>query len=419
LEPVRLRALLLLSLLVLGACALNQQPAPTIVIGAIYPLSGPQAGGGRQELDGLRTALELARAKGVGRAGEVQLQVIDAPTPDTAVAAVDRLIDDYHATAIAGTYGSTIAVAAAAEADRRHELYWETGAVADEEVLNRSWVFRTVATGSTLGRMAVDFTVHTLLPRDGLTAADVRPVIVEEDDVYGQSVAGGETDEAAALGITDVQRVTYNAHTVDAGAVAEQIAALHPDYVWDVSYVDDAVAIWRELAAHGVHVRGAVGTSSAFCTPEFGQRMGSLAVGLYAADKPNGNVPAAALTPAAQALLAEARTRYQALDHGAMEIAGMAGFVGGWALFDYALPNVKGSVTSSSLRTAARAIDVPTGGAVNGGGIKFAPPGAVDAGQNRRAAAVVGEWQPGPAGGPAVMMRWLYPAAFAGAPDAG
>src|SRR5919204_772673 len=415
----RARALIPALLLIAAACSL-QQPSPTIVVGAIYPLTGPQAAGGKQELDGSRTAPDLARRDHLAHADQVRLEVIDAPTAERATAAVDRLIDVFHSPVVAGTYGSTVAVPAAAHADARHELYWETGAVADEEVLNRSWVFRTVATGSTLGRTAVDFTAKELLPRDGLTPQSANAVIVQVDDVYGRSVGDGEAQEAAQQGFTNVRRLTYDARALDPTAFAEHVAALQPDYLWDVSYVDDGIAIWQALKTAGVRVRAAVGTSSAFCTPDFGRRLGRLAAGVFAADKPNAAVPEKALTPAAAALLADASARYEQINGGPIEIPGMAGFVGGWALFHDTLPALKGNVTVASLRTTAQQLDIPTGAAINGGGIRFAPPGQADAGQNRLAASVVGQWQPGPAGGPAVVMRWLYPEPFAtGAIDAG
>jgi hypothetical protein len=47
------------------------------------------------------------------------------------------------------------------------------------------------------------------------------------------------------------------------------------------------------------------------------------------------------------------------------------------------------------------------GGEINGAGMQFAAPGSPDAGQNRRAAAVVGQWQ---AGG---VMKVVYPNAYA------
>ena len=149
--PRPLAAVLLLVLLAACSSPAPAHPIPNpnaIVVGAIYPLSGPQAQGGQEELRGVRAALVLAKRLGVVRAKDVDLRVIDAQTPEQATAAVDRLIDADHVKVIIGTYGSTLSAAAAARADERKTIYWETGAVADEVTLHRQYVFRTVATGS-------------------------------------------------------------------------------------------------------------------------------------------------------------------------------------------------------------------------------------------------------------------------------
>jgi hypothetical protein len=159
----------------------------------------------------------------------------------------------------------------------------------------------------------------------------------------------------------------------------------------------------------GVRLQAAIGTSSAFCMPEFGQRLGAQAVGVYAADKPDGSaVPPAILLPAARDLRHAAAAAYGARSAGqAMTIPAVAGFVGGWALFHGALPSVRGALTPDTLRGAAIAMDEPLYSSINGGGVRFAPPGAPDAGQNLRAPAVVGQWQ-------AVdTMHTVYPAPFA------
>jgi branched-chain amino acid transport system substrate-binding protein len=406
----RLAALLAAAALFVSACSAGNplDTRQTLAVGAIYPLSGPQAKGGREELGGVKAALEVAQRQGVAGAAQIRLQLIDVQTPDQAAAAVDRLIDTYHVKVIVGSYGSTLAVAAAARADERHTVYWETGAVADDVTHSKSYVFRTVATGSTLGRIAAQFTEKVLMPKLSLVAASTRVAVVHTNDFYGRSVAAGEVAEAAAAGIKTVAKVEYDPHAYDPSAVAARIAAAQPDFLWDVSYLDDGVAVWKSVLALHLPLRGAVGTSSAFCMPDFQKRLGDQALGVYAADKPDETAAAGALSVSGRALLAQAVARFAADNHGeAMEIPGVAGFVGGWTLFHDVLPKAGGSVTSDSIRRAAMAVDIPYGEAINGAGIKFAPPGAPDAGQNRRAAAVVGQWQ---AGG---VMAIVYPSAYA------
>ena len=377
------------------ACGENASPARAqLVLGAIYPLGGPQAPGGKAELAGVQAALRLSGAN-------VRLQVIDARTPAAASAAVDTLVKQYRVPAIVGTYGSTLSAAASARAEELKTVYWETGAVADPITAQRRYVFRTVATGSALGRMAVTFTHDVLVPRFGLTAP--RAAVVRVNDIYGRSVGGGEVDLAKSEGIDVVDVIEYNPSAYDATAIAARLAQDRADFLWDVSYIDDGVAIWNAVLQHHVTFMGAIGTSSAFCMPEFSERLGAGSVGVYAADKPDGDISVAALSPSGRALLAKAKAAYG----GTMDIPAVAGFVGGWALFHYVLPNVDGTVGADAIRAAALRVDVPVGDMINGGGVRFAGEGALDEGQNTRAAAVVGQWQ-------AVgLMKVVYPPAYA------
>ena len=391
------RRLALLCLVLLSAIACGQtetSQSHQIVLGAIYPLSGPQAEGGKQELAGVQAALRVSGAN-------VRLQVIDATTPQAASAAVDMLVRDYHVPAILGTYGSTLSAAASSRAEELKTVYWETGAVADPITAHRHYVFRTVATGSALGRIAVTFTHDVLLPASAVTAP--RAVVVRVNDIYGRSVGGGEEQLAKADGINVVDVIEYNPSAYDVDVIAARLAQDRADYLWDVSYIDDGIAIWNAVLARHIQLKGAIGTSSAFCMQQFSERVGAGSVGVYAADKPDANINLAALSPSGQALLARAKVAYV----GSMDIPSVAGFVGGWTLFHYVLPNVGSSVSADSIRAAAVQVDVPVGDSINGGGVKFAGPGSLDEGQNTRAAAVVGQWQ-------AVgVMRIVYPQAYA------
>lgn len=392
----RLLSWLLAGALLLATACSDLLPRPTLLIGAIYPLGGPQARGGGQELAGVRAAQTLA-------GNDIQLKVISVETPVDAQAAVDRLVDQDHVPVILGTYGSTLSEAAASRAEERHVVYWETGAVADLVTKRRNYVFRTVATGSALGRTAVAFTSQVLIAAAGVQNPAVRAVIVNVDDVYGHAVADGEQALAAQLGIPVVDRIQYDPQAFDQWALAERVEAAHPDYLWDVSYLDDGVRIWQAILDRGVQLKAAIGTSSAFCMPDFSRRLGSRAVGVYAADKPDDTVSPSVLTPAARDLLRKARQAYG----GSLPIPAVAGFVGGWALFHDVLPHIAGPVTPDSVRTAAYKLDEPEFSTINGGGIIFGGPNSTDPGQNLRAPSVIGQWQS------VGVMKTVYPGGFA------
>ena len=390
-------ALFVFALLFAAACAQSEAPATPqqFVLGAIYPLSGPQSPGGKNELAGVEAALRASNA-------HVRLQVIDATTPQAAAAAVDTLVKRYHVPAILGTYGSTLSAAASERAEELKTVYWETGAVADPITAQRHYVFRTVATGGALGRMAVTFTREVLVPEYRLTRP--RAVIVRVNDVYGRSVGGGEEALARLVAIDVVDVIEYNPYAFDAEAITARLAQDRADFLWDVSYLDDGVAIWTSILQAHLTFKGAIGTSSAFCMPAFSRLLGAGSVGVFAADKPDAAINPDALSASGRELLARAKAAFTG---GTMDIPAVAGFVGGWTLFHDVLPNVAGAVSAESIRAAALEVDVPVGDSINGGGVKFAGQGALDEGQNTRAAAVVGQWQ-------AVgVMKVLYPPPYA------
>jgi branched-chain amino acid transport system substrate-binding protein len=207
------------------------------------------------------------------------------------------------------------------------------------------------------------------------------------------------------MGIQVVDVIEYNPSAYDADVISARLAADHADFLWDVSYIDDGVAIWQALLRNQVSFKAAIGTSSAFCMQEFSRRVGSGSVGVYAADKPDGEINPAALSPAGRSLLAKARAELARTGQ-TLDIPGVAGFVGGWTLVNDVLPKVIGPLTADAIRTAALSVDVPTGDSINGGGVKFGADGSLDEGQNTRAAAVIGQWQ-------AVgVMNVLFPPAY-------
>ena len=394
---VRRFALAAVVLFTFAACAQHPVEQGHQLIGAIYPLTGPQAAGGKQELAGVKAALALTQSS-------VRLQVISATTPEEASAAVDKLVHDFHVPVILGTYGSTLSAAASARAEELKVVYWETGAVADPITAQRHYVFRTVATGSALGRMAVTFTHDVLVPQMKVSAP--RAAVVRVNDIYGRSVGGGEEALAKSMGIQVVDVIEYNPRAFDAEVIAARLAADRADFLWDVSYIDDGVAIWQALLRNHVTFTAAIGTSSAFCMAEFSQRVGAGSIGVYAADKPDGDINPAALSPVGRALLARLRAELDRTKT-PLDIPAVAGFVGGWTLFHNVLPQLSGPLTPEAIRLAALKVDVPTGDSINGGGVKFGAVGSLDEGQNSRAAAVIGQWK-------AVgVMKVLYPAAYA------
>jgi branched-chain amino acid transport system substrate-binding protein len=409
-----------------GLASCGPSPAP-LVVGAVYPLHSAELPAGADEFRGVRLAAEMTNEAGGVRGRQIRIVPVDVPGPDAAPAAVD-LLQQRGARIVLGSEASTISVPASAQAVRRGMLYWETGAVgswspwdaraasetsdasgetypapptpgtmpAGEDPLGPrgagSLVFRVSPSGTVLGRSAIDFVADQLAPRMGKDPARLRFAVIDVDDVYGTTVAGGAVQEIRARGLPFAGQFTYGLPRVDAAALVAKVAATRPDVVFVVAYLDDGIAIRRQIVDQGLPLVANIGTSSSYCTPQFGEALGAAAVGVFAADKPTADsLDPAGLAPGARALLATASARYRSEFGRPMNAPALAGFSGAWALFHDVMPGAS-NLTPTGISAAARAQALPRGSLPNGSGLSFAPPGSPDAGWNVRAASVIWEW---------------------------
>jgi branched-chain amino acid transport system substrate-binding protein len=253
-------------------------------------------------------------------------------------------------------------------------------------------VFRVAPAGSLLGKAAMDFTAEELLPRLHHRPGGLRYTVAAVDDQFGDGVARGAVAELRARGLTVAGDLRYDPRRDQASSVVRRIAATRPDVLFVVAYIDDGVAIRKQIVAQKLHLAANIGTSSSYCMPAFGAALGRDAVGLFASDKPAADwLSARGLAPDAIALLNQANHAYRAAYGDSMSAAALAGFAGAWALLHFVLPKA-GGTDPARVAAAARSVDVPIGGLPNGSGLRFGSPGTPDASDNLGAASVIWEW---------------------------
>jgi branched-chain amino acid transport system substrate-binding protein len=364
----------------------------TLRLGALYPLGGAQGPGGIEEYRGVQLAVERANAGGGVNGKRVRVDAMNVESAEAAPTAV-RQLAARGARLVLGSYGSTISAPASATAARQGLVFWETGAVGETASgagAGRTF-FRAPPTGVSLGQAGVAFMRDVLVPK--LAAGrPLRYTVVYVDDAYGKAVGLGAADELRSSGQVLANTIPYAARGTDYAALAQRVAADHPDVLFASAYLEDGVALRKALVAAHVPLLAAIGTSSSYCMPGFGAALGSAAVGLFASDKPDADdVRPETLQPEARAALEWVRTTYERRFHTDMSAAALAGFANTWGLLVHVLP-AAGTVTSASVARAALAVKVPMGGLPNGSGLDFAGPGSELAGSNRRAASVIWEW---------------------------
>ena len=376
---------------VLASCSSSGGSTP-IRIGALYPLSGPQGSGGVEEYHGVKLAADLVNQQGGVDGHPIQLTTLDVPGSDAAVQAVDDLqrrgID-----LVMGSYGSTISAPASAAAAQKGMLFWETGAVGQTMAKDQgNLVFRFPPTGTVLGQQAVTFVEDQLAPLLHRNPKSLRFAVANVDDIYGRSVADGALKQLRADGLNLVGRFPYDPVHWHFSQLVKQMAKVKPDVLFVAAYVDDGVALRRATVKAHLPLLASIGTSSSYCMPAFGQRLGKDAVGLFASDKPDeATLNPSGLTTQAADLLKRAGAAYRAQYGGEMTAPALAGFSAAWALFTHVMPSAS-AMTPEAIGQAAQAAELPIGSLPNGSGISFGAPGTPFAGSNVRAASIVEEW---------------------------
>lgn len=365
-----------------------------VTVGAIYPLTGPQGAGGAAEARGVGVAADLVNASGGIRGHAVRIRSVDAPGSDAVPAALGVLARA-GVRVVLGSHGSTISRPAADEAARRGMLFWETGAVGEMTGVGAGrLVFRVSPTGAVLGRSAVSFIAAKLAPLMKRSASTLRFAVAYVDDVYGTAVGRGAIDQIRSLGVPYAGAVSYSLRGFDARSLVHRLARLQPDVLFVSAYIDDGVALRAETVRQHLRLVASIGTSSSYCMPEFGARLGKIATGLFASDKPDSGLNPAGLAPEARGVLEQADALYRNRFGEAMDAPALAGFAAAWALFHDVMPHAA-SFDPDAVAAAARGARLPLGSLPNGSGLEFGAPGTPDAGANLRAASVIWEWTSG------------------------
>ncbi|MHB8513145.1 MAG: ABC transporter substrate-binding protein [Actinomycetota bacterium] len=399
-----------------GVVLARTHSSSNIVVGAIYPTGGPQGSGGLAEYHGVELAASLANSEGGVNGSQIVLRLAPADSSDQADSAVRTLVNQ-GIPVIIGSHGSTISRPAAAEALATDTVFWETGAVGELATMGvpapapeGARIFRFAPSGEVLGSSAIRFAVTQLLPKLHRNANALRYGVAFVNDEYGRAVGKGAIDQIGMLHLQLAGTFAYKSIGANFDSIAHRIAAAHTDVLFVSAYLDDGVALRNAIVKLHVPLVANIGTSSSYCMPEFGAKLGAKAVGLFASDKPDGPVVSSRrLTPEAAHALDWARTQYKALYRQDMSAPALSGFTGAWALFHYVLPKAK-STTAAAISDAAHSVAIDEGGLPNGSGLQFGPARANEPAENLRATSVIWEWvRPG-------VRAVVWPPAFATAP---
>jgi branched-chain amino acid transport system substrate-binding protein len=388
-------------------------PAP-VKIGALYPLTGPNADLGRDVYLGARLAVDyingghdpesmlaLSAGAGLPRLDGAKLQLVKADSRSDrckVTAVFDRLVDRDRVAAVVGAYESTSTLRAIVAADRRHvPLVNESSTAAsltspparsggllktcgatERDPRPSPWFFRISPNDKQAAKLFHEFI--TYIERSSTVRVRRVAILHENNDIFGELGAAITKKQLGRRRGTTIREFSY--HTVlgpsrslsDSDCTvqeyelvrtlkvrARQIERYRPDVVFAIGYTPDAVTAVQAMQHFGYMPPALLAYGGGFLDSRFigAVRAGNLACGLGRAD-PDGIVARTSWSPDGASQSQTARriaqlfhARYNRL----MPAQAAQGFTAVLTLAQ-AINNA-GSTDPDKIRRALRALDVP------------------------------------------------------------
>lgn len=370
--------------------------AQEIVLGVIYPLTGPAASTGIELKNAAQLAadlingtdrsvgLPLAGAGGIPGLKGAKLKLVFADhqgNPQVGATEAERLITQEKVAALQGAYFSSV-TATASQTAERYGVPFLNADSSSVGLTNRGfkWFFRTTPHDELFVQNAFQF-LTDLEKKKGVKVK--RIAIFAENTEFGTGAAKLQEKYAKENGYEIVGKVLYPPKGTQLTSEVQKLKASNPDIVMQSSYLGDAILSMKAYKDLGFLPTGLLANDAGFNDSEFLKTMGK--DGDYVISREVWALDLAAQKP----VVARANALLQAR-HGVNFNGNSArAFTGIFALADAI--NRAGSTRPEDIQKALRATDIPGDQLIMPwGGIQFD-----ETGQNRKGAGIIVQVQGG------------------------
>jgi branched-chain amino acid transport system substrate-binding protein len=366
----------------------------------LFDHTGPfSAAGSLNCWRGAKMIIDYVNEKG-GVLGKYKVVQVDGDSQSKAEVAIneaERLLNVEKVDILTGVYSSAHAVPLAEKVDKQKKFLWITTAISSKvfDGRNLQYTFRPQPMGTQFGELSVQYIADNARERLKKDPKELRLAVIHEDGAYGADVALGNETKAKELGLNVVLKEGYSIQSPDLSSLVTKLRAARPDVIFHTGYNPDISLFLRQAKEQGLRMRAYVGHGAGHSQlDKLKEAFGKEVEWFHTLDPIASQlIEAKKLKPGVGELTAEMVKRYKAQYEKDVATAAIAphvsmGFNNLWILLNDVLPRAiqkHGGFTSEALAKAAREVDIPEGGTMQGYGVKFNPPGHRFAGQNERA----------------------------------
>jgi branched-chain amino acid transport system substrate-binding protein len=283
----RLSSLLFFALLAgLLATPASAQAPKEVVIGVLYPLSGPVAQVGIDSVNAVKLAVEivngkhtlnlpLARTEGLPNLGGAKIRIVTVDhqgKPDVGQAEAERLITQEKVHSLFGAYFSSV-TATASQVAERYGVPLLNAESSSPGLTERGfkWFFRTSPHDGHFSVVMFDF-MKDLEKRRGIKIKSVG--IMNEDTLFGSDSAKVQEELAKKYGYEVAVKMAYRAKTTSLDAEVGRLKAANPDVFLPSSYTSDAILFVKTAKNLDYNPKLIVAQNAGWTDPTFVKEMG-------------------------------------------------------------------------------------------------------------------------------------------------
>ena len=266
--------------------------ADDVVIGALYPMTGPNAQVGNDAKAAMETAVDiingnhnvpmlLGKGGGLDKLGGAKVRLIFADhqgDPQKARAEAERLITQEHVVALIGSYQSATAATISQVSDR-YEVPYMSADNSSPSLNQRGlkWFFRTSPHDVMFTQAMFDF-FRDIGAKTGRKVKSV--ALFHEDTIFGTDSSNAQKQMAEAAGIKVAADIRYRGNSPSLSAEVQQIKAADADVIMPSSYTSDAILLMRGMHDVGYAPKAIMAQSAGFAEQAFIEATGPLAEGV-------------------------------------------------------------------------------------------------------------------------------------------
>ncbi len=274
------------------AVGVHAQAPKEVVIGVLYPLSGPVAQVGIDSVNAVKLATEIINAGGstlnlplgktAGLPGlggaRIRLVVVDHQgKPDVGQAEAERLITQEKVHALFGAYFSSV-TATASQVAERYGVPYMNAESSSPGLTERGfrWFFRTSPHDGHFSVAMFDF-MKDLEKRRGVKIRTLG--IMHEDTLFGVDSAKVQEELAKKYGYEVALKMAYRAKTTNLDAEVGKLKAANPDVFLPTSYTSDAILLVKTARNLDYNPKLLIAQNAGWTDPSFVTEMGKDAEG--------------------------------------------------------------------------------------------------------------------------------------------